>query len=127
MRKKINKKMRITSIICGAMCLMTQLLIAQKMDAQKMADYQTEIMVEQLSLSEDQREQIATLNLRYSEKQAALMNREGSMFSKMGEMKDIRRDKNMELEAVLTESQMKKYEEEVAPMIRKELRKTGKF
>lgn len=96
---------------------------AQKMDAQEMADYQTETMIEELSLSEEQQEKITVLNLKYSKKQAALMNKEGSMFSKMGDMKQIARDKKAELEKVLTSSQMEKFEDEVAPKMRKEMRK----
>ncbi|UJH69140.1 hypothetical protein [Allomuricauda sp. SCSIO 65647] len=96
---------------------------AQKMDAQKMADYQTETMTEQLDLSEEQQKQIAELNLEYSEKQATLMNQEGSMFSKMDDMKQIAKDKKAELKKVLSKEQMKKYEDDVAPMMRKKMRK----
>ncbi|MEM1258717.1 MAG: hypothetical protein AAGH81_09315 [Bacteroidota bacterium] len=96
---------------------------AQKMKAQEMADYQTETMIEQLGLSEEQQDKIAELNLKYSKRQAALMNQEGSMFSKMGDMKQIAGDKKAELEKVLSRAQMKKFEDEVAPKMRKEMRK----
>ena len=96
---------------------------AQKMDAREMADYQTETMIEQLNLSEEQQDKVAELNLKYSKKQATLMNQEGSMFSKMSDMKKIAEDKKAELEKVLSKAQMEKFENDVAPKMKKEIRK----
>ena len=93
------------------------------MDPQKMADNQTQMMTEALDLNEEQKEQVASLNLKYSEKQAALLNQKGSMFSKMGDMKKINKEKNTELELVLTAEQMEKYKEEVQPEMRNQMRK----
>ena len=111
--------MRIIVIVGFGILMGLHGAIAQKTDAQEMADYLTRTMAEHLSLSENQKKEIAELNLRYSERQLALMNRDGSMLSKKGEMKQIRREKNAELELVLTEKQIKKLEEEVAPRMRK--------
>ncbi len=96
---------------------------AQKMDAQEMADYQTGTMIEQLNLSKEQQDKVAELNLKYSQKQAALMNQEGSMLSKMSDMKKIAEDKKAELDTILSKAQMEKFENDVAPKMRKEMRK----
>ncbi|TAI47197.1 hypothetical protein [Flagellimonas allohymeniacidonis] len=102
---------------------MGQWAAAQQMDPKKMADNQTQMMTEALILSEEQEEQVAELNLKYSERQAILLNQKGSMFSKMGDMKKIAKEKNAELELVLTAEQMKKYKEEVQPKMRNQMRK----
>lgn len=96
---------------------------AQNIDPQEMADYQTNTMTEYLNLSKDQVDSVKEINLKYSKKQSVLMNREGSMFSKMSEMKKISEDKKGELEKVLSNQQLRKYEEDVEPLMRKEMRK----
>lgn len=112
-----------TKIFALLFCAVTvQLLTAQKMNPQEMADYQTQIMSEQLELNESQKKQVTQLNLEFSKKQAALMNGEGSMFSKMGEMKRIGKEKTAALDEILTKEQMKKYEDHVRPEIRKYMR-----
>ena len=88
-----------------------------------MAQYQNQVMSEELNLNEEQQVQIEELNFKYSKKQADLMNSEGSMFGKMGDMKKIRKEKTQELEQILTEEQMKKFEDDVEPKMRKEMRK----
>ncbi|MEL6484646.1 MAG: hypothetical protein AAFP96_07345, partial [Bacteroidota bacterium] len=80
--------------------LATSMGFAQKMDPDKMAKYQTDLMVKELDLSEVQEEKVTKLNEKYSVKMADLMNREGSMLGKMGEMKSIKKEKNAELEKV---------------------------
>ncbi|MEL6917135.1 MAG: hypothetical protein AAFO99_05320 [Bacteroidota bacterium] len=99
---------------------------AQEMDPEEMADYATTTMIEQLNLNEEQQEQVTGLNLKYSKKQADLMNRKGSMFSKMGDMKKIKKEKNKELEKILSKEQMEKFEDDVEPMIRDHMRKKMK-
>ncbi|WP_425235622.1 DUF4890 domain-containing protein [Ulvibacterium sp.] len=99
-----------------------QCITAQKMDPQEMADYQTKIMSKELELNESQKKQVTELNLEFSEKQAGLMNKEGSMFSKMGDMKRIGKEKMAALDKILTKEQMKKYEDQVRPEIRKYMR-----
>jgi|GEM_PF-4818708 len=113
------KTKMITLLLFGAM---VQSVTAQKLDAQEMADYQTRTMSEQLKLNESQKEQVTELNVEFSKKQADLMNREGSMFSKMGDMKRIGKEKNAALEKILTEEQMEKYEDDIQPQIRKHMR-----
>ncbi|GAB5475087.1 MAG: hypothetical protein Mars2KO_31860 [Maribacter sp.] len=101
----------------------SQFVGAQKADAKEMADYQTETMITELDLNEEQREKVSVINSKYSEKSADLMNAEGSMFGKIGDMKAINKAKNKELEKVLSEEQMEKYEDDVAPKMRKHMRK----
>lgn len=103
--------------------LTTCLVSAQKkMDAQEMAQYQNDVMSKELNLNPEQLEKIEEVNFRYSKRQAELMNREGSMFGKIGDMKKIRKEKNAELGQVLSKEQMKEYEDEVEPKIRKNMR-----
>lgn len=99
-----------------------QYMTAQKMDPQEMADYQTKIMSEELELNESQKRRVTELNLEFSEKQAELMNREGSMFGKMGDMKKIRKEKTEALGEILTKEQMEKYEDHIQPEMRKYMR-----
>ena len=99
-----------------------QNITAQKMAPQEMADYQTKIMSEELELNESQKKRVTELNLEFSEKQAELMNKEGSMFGKMGDMKKIGKEKNAALEEILTKEQMEKYKDQVGPKIRKHMR-----
>lgn len=103
--------------------LTTSVALAQKMDGQKMAEYQNDLMIKELDLNEEQEEKVTKVNEKYAVKMADLMNREGSMLGKMGEMKDIKKAKNAELEKVLTPEQMKKYEKELEPEMRKTMRK----
>lgn len=103
-----------------------QFLHAQKVEADKMAAYQTETMVSALDLNEDQIDEITAINTKYSAKSAELINAEGSMFGKMGDMRAIAKQKNAELEKVLTERQMEKYTNEVAPKMRQHMRKQMK-
>ncbi|MEM1002603.1 MAG: hypothetical protein AAGH46_08140 [Bacteroidota bacterium] len=95
----------------------------KKMDAKEMAEYQTNLMKSELNLNSEQLTKVEDLNARYSVKTADLMNKEGSMFGKMGDMKKIKKAKNEELEQILTEEQMEKFEDELEPKIRKTMRK----
>ncbi|MEM9001391.1 MAG: hypothetical protein AAGB24_14095 [Bacteroidota bacterium] len=115
-----------TFIAMVVMMSTLQSVTAQQMNVQEMAAYQTKTMTEQLGLSEAQQGQVAPLNLHYSEKQAELMASEGSMFSKIGDMKKIGKEKNAALEEILTKEQMEHYVDDVEPMIRKEMRKRMK-
>ncbi|PRX55394.1 hypothetical protein CLV81_3806 [Flagellimonas meridianipacifica] len=95
----------------------------KKMDATKMAEYQTNLMKSELNLDEEQLTKVEEVNVRYSKKTADLMNKEGSMFGKMGDMKKIKKAKNQELERILSEEQMEKFEDELEPQMRKTMRK----
>lgn len=94
--------------------------------AQQMADYQNNLMTEELNLSEAQQKTVGEINLRYSKQQKTLLEKQGSMFGKMGEMKKIQKNKNAELQKVLTNSQFEIYEDGVEPKIRKHMRKNMK-
>ena len=112
-----------TKLSMAMAILLVQLVLGQEMDPHKMADYQNTIMIEQLDLSDSQKEQVRAINLKYSEKQAALLNKEGSMFSKMGDMKKIKKAKNEELEEVLSKAQMEIFENEIEPEMRKQMKR----
>lgn len=87
-----------------------------------MAKYQTDRMTTALELDKEQSQNIASINLKYSKKVNNLMETRGNMFSKMGDMKKIKKGKNKELKEVLTPEQMEKYEEELEPEFRKYFR-----
>ncbi|WP_299222222.1 hypothetical protein [uncultured Aquimarina sp.] len=99
----------------------------QKMNATEMADYQTQQMVEELNLNKEQAEKVEVINLKYTERMVVLMEAEGSMFGKIGEMNEIKKGKFSELEKVLSQEQLEKYEDDVAPNIKKHLRKNMKM
>ncbi len=101
---------------------MVQMAIAQKMNPQEMAEYQNKIMFEKLDLNESQKEKLTAHNIEFSEKQATLMNREGSMFSKIGEVKKLKKLRNAELEKILSKSQMEVFEDDIEPEIRSYMR-----
>lgn len=93
-----------------------------KIDAQEIAEYQTNLMVQELALNEDQQNEVEPINLRYAEKAAALLNAEGSMFSKIGDIQENNQQKKDTLSTVLTEAQLKKYEDELEPTFRQYFR-----
>ena len=95
----------------------------KKMDANEMAEYQNNLMKSELNLNSEQLAKVEQLNAKYSVKTADLMNKEGSMFGKIGDMKKIKKAKNEELAKILTEEQMEKFEDELEPKIRKTMRK----
>ena len=95
-----------------------------KMNAMEMAEYQNNLMKSELHLDTAQFEKVEELNLRYSKKTAELLNKEGSMFGKIGDMKKIKKAKYAELEQILTKEQMEVYEDDVEPQIRKTDRKS---
>ena len=106
-------------LLSGIMSIQGQ----QKMDPVKMAKYQTQLMIDRLDLVDGQEKELRGINEKYSELQAALLNKEGSMFSKIGDMKRIKKEKNQELERVLTKEQMKVYEKELEPEMRETMKK----
>ncbi len=106
-------------LLSGIMSIQGQ----QKMDPVKMAEYQTQLMIDRLDLVDGQEKELRGINEKYSELQAALLNKEGSMFSKIGDMKRIKKEKNQELERVLTKEQMKVYEKELEPEMRETMKK----
>ncbi len=111
------------SILVVVMLISLSAIGQNKMDANKMAEYQTSLMKSELNLDKEQQDKVEELNIKYSKKMADLMNREGSMFGKMGEMKKIKKAKNGELEKILSDDQMELFEDELEPQIRKTMRK----
>ena len=111
------------SILVVVMLISLSAIGQNKMDANKMAEYQTSLMKSELNLDKEQQDKVEELNIKYSKKMADLMNREGSMFGKMGEMKKIKKAKNAELEKILSDDQMELFEDELEPQIRKTMRK----
>ncbi|WP_147404006.1 hypothetical protein [Aquimarina sp. AD1] len=97
------------------------------MSVTEMADYQTQQMVKELNLTTEQTEKVKIINLKYTEKIVVLMESTGSMFGKIGEMNEIKKGKLSELEKVLSQEQLEKYEHDVAPNIKKHMRKNMKL
>ena len=114
------------TIMISVMCSIS-VSAQQKMNITEMAEYQTQQMIKQLDLTEEQTEKVEIINLKYTEKMIVLMEAEGSKFGKIGEMNEIKKDKYSELEKVLSKEQLEKYEDDVAPNIRKNLRKNMKL
>ncbi|MDT0606800.1 hypothetical protein [Croceitalea rosinachiae] len=112
-----------TRLVVAIAILSAQLISGQKINAKEIADYQTNLMVERLDLNQEQKKKITEHNLKFSKKQAALMNREGSMFGKIGDIKKIKKERNAELEIILNKEQMEVFEDEIEPEIRKHMRK----
>jgi len=105
-------------LLLGLSILLVQMAQSQKVDAKELTEYQNKIMSERLDLSEKQQEQIMVHNAAFSEKQAALMNKEGSMFSKIGDVKKMRKERAAELKKILSEEQLEIFEDEIAPELR---------
>ncbi|WP_299364122.1 hypothetical protein [Winogradskyella sp.] len=107
--------------------LILQFSFAQEpLTAEEMADYQNKLMIDELNLTEAQKKPVEEINLKYAIKQKALIEKEGSMFGKIGDMKKIKKEKSSELEKVLTEEQLDKYEDDLEPKIRKYMKKKMK-
>ncbi|AWX44380.1 hypothetical protein HME9304_01380 [Flagellimonas maritima] len=115
--------MKTNYVALALFLILIQSVNAQKTDAEEMAAYQTKTMTAELNLSEEQKPKVAAINTKYAEESANLINADGSMFGKMGDMKAINKRKNAELEKVLNERQMEKYEDDLAPKMRKHMRK----
>ncbi|MDC8004819.1 hypothetical protein POV27_12215 [Aureisphaera galaxeae] len=114
-------------LIMALVLQMMGISYAQEMGTvEEMAAQQTALMDDKLSLSGEQKIQVETINRLYTQKQVDLMNSSGSMFFKVGDMKEIGRSKAEALKAVLTEEQMKIYEDEVIPILKKQMKKKRK-
>lgn len=97
--------------------------LAQNIDAKELEDYQNKVMFEKLDLTENQISLVKEHNSKYSKKQAELMNREGSMFGKIGEVRRMKKARNEELEKILSADQFEVFEDDIEPMISKHMRK----
>lgn len=74
------------------------------------ADFQTNLMVEKLKLSDQQVETIRTVNLKYAEKAEEIYNSQKKNFRKLKEMRKIKENKDEELKTILSDEQYKTYE-----------------
>ncbi|MCD7971198.1 MAG: DUF4890 domain-containing protein [Candidatus Azobacteroides sp.] len=81
--------------------------------AEDMAKKQTERMAEKLSLTNDQKAKIETINLKYAKQHEASRNSQKSEKDAMrAEMKKVKEAKDAELKAVLTDEQYTKYQQD---------------
>lgn len=75
------------------------------------AGVQTNLMVEMLSLSDEQIEPVRAINLKYAETAAEIYYSDALGLSKLMKMRKMGKDKDEELKAVLTNEQFETYEE----------------
>ena len=80
------------------------------------AQLQTEMMTEALNLSEEQVPTVESINVKYSEKIAAIQARDGNRRSKFQSMRGLMEEKDAELAAVMTQAQYIIYQERKAEM-----------
>lgn len=116
--------MKRKTIVMSFMFLLVivQKSIAQEVNALELENYQNELMIKELSLNEEQVVEIQKINKHFSEKQANLINSEGSMLGKIGDVRRLKKEKNAQLQKVLTKSQMEQYEDDLEPKIKKYFR-----
>lgn len=116
--------MKRKTIVLSCMLLLgiLQTSMAQELNAAELETYQNELMINELSLNDEQVIEIQKINKEFSERQANLINAEGSMLGKIGDVRKLKKEKNKALQQVLTESQMEKYEDDLEPKIRKYFR-----
>lgn len=82
----------------------------QKMTAEQHAEKQTERMVEQLALTENQANQVAALNLKYAKKKEGLKATADENTDRKAAMKQMRDAQDAELKGILNAEQLTKYE-----------------
>lgn len=84
----------------------------EKLNPEEMIKKQTEQMVKSLGLNAEQEKKVSELNKKYGEKFAKSLKTEGEDREKRREqMLKIRNEKDVELKAILTADQFKKYKE----------------
>lgn len=81
-----------------------------KLTAEQQAEKQTERMTEELSLTDVQAQQVATLNLKYAQKEESLRSESIDGTDKRAVMKQMRTEQETELKGILTSEQMTKLE-----------------
>jgi len=69
----------------------------------------TDKMKTELTLSDDQYSKVYDINLKYAQKNKESLKEEGTRMSKLKTVKADNKEKNKELQAVLTEEQFEKY------------------
>lgn len=95
----------------------------EKPTTDQIVNYQNTLITKNLDLSEEQQKTVSKINVKYAEKQKEIMEKEGSMFSKIGDIKKLKKDKTKELQNVLNKEQFKIYEDKIAPQIKNYMRK----
>lgn len=118
----IKKRKKMKHLILITMMLFTSLQTMAQLTPEEAADYQNDVMEKELNLTEEQKEAVGILNLEFSKKQMDLINAPGSMFGKIGDMRKIKSEKTDLLSKILTKEQMKKYEDDIEPALRKYMR-----
>lgn len=88
----------------------------QKMDAEKMAQKQTQKLVEELKLTKGQESKVLEINQEFMKKQADIRSKMSSASDAekeplKKEMKKNNQEKNKQIKALLTEDQVKLYSE----------------
>lgn len=73
------------------------------------AEMQTKNMTEMLSLTEDQKEKVGTVNLRYAERMQSVHNSGQGRLQRLRQMKSISEEKDLELKKIFTPVQYEKY------------------
>ena len=114
--------MKIMYSYCLILCSFF-LAAQEELTITQIADFQNNLMIEELSLSEEQKAKVKEINLKYAKNQKELLYKEASMFSKIGEVRSIKKAKNAELEKILSEEQFEYYEDELESEIRDFMRK----
>ncbi len=103
-----------------AMLVLSALLVSSVMFAQQrqrpsaddMAKRQTEQMVSNLSLNDDQKSKVEAINLKYAQQQqAAFQSSNDDRQARMDEMKKMQEAKDTELKGILTSDQYTKYQQ----------------
>ena len=80
------------------------------------AQLQTKMMTQALSLSKEQVPTVKKINVKYSEKIAAIQAQDGSRRNKFQRMRGLMEEKDQELATVLTEDQYEAYLKKKAEM-----------
>ena len=93
--------------------MVSSVLLAQERQhpsAESVAKKQTERMAEKLSLTNEQKAQIETINLKYAQKSQEA--RQAEKEAQKAGFQQFKEEKNAELKAVLTDEQYTKYQQE---------------
>ena len=114
-------------ILVATMALFLSQVITAQMSAEEAAQFEDDLVEKEMTtLTDEQKEQLSVLNLKYAKQRSELLAQEGSMFSKIGDMKKIGKAKEAEMAEFLTEEQLEVYKDKVAPALRKKMRKSMK-
>ncbi len=84
----------------------------QRMTPEERAKAETQRMKTDLTLTDQQLAKVDTINLKYAKMRSGMRGQfQGDREGMMAKMQEMQQQKNAELKSVLTEEQMKKYEE----------------